>query len=273
MIEIIENLTYIFLLFLQYMYILKKKKKIYLIKNKMTKKFDQNIIKELVIQLIILDLPLKTFLRTLPTKDKQDTEKLINKHKDLWNEYMKKYTNFKKIATHIKQSNTSLKEFLKIVPKEISDEIKKHKMGFNKILKGIKQKTQDKQTPNLQKIIQNQKKLEQNLINSGSLSNKIEEQTRKAYQRQAEMLFEDHFLTLPKKIKDMLKEKKKRLTIPQFEELSDRQAKIYADYEELNKLLQKIIGKNGTNRDLGNYDILIGKIEKQLQQKQAKKSK
>lgn len=242
----------------------------------MTKKFDQNIIKQLVIELIILGLPLKTFLRTLPTKEKEDTEKLINKHKDLWDEYMKKYTNFKKLAIHIEQSNTSLKEFLKIVPKEISDEIKKHKMGFNKILKGIKQKKQDKQDkqkPNLKKLIQNQKQLEQHQKSSELMGNKIPEQTRKIYQQSAELLFEDHFITLPKKIKDMLKEKKKRLTIAQFEELSDRHAKIYAEYEELNKLLQKIIGKNGTYRDLGRYESIIAKIAKQLQQQQAKKSK
>ena len=239
----------------------------------MTKKFDKNIIKELVIALILLDLPLKTFLRTLPTKDKQDTEKMINKHQDLWNEYMKKYTNFKKIATYIVQSNTSLKELLKTAPKEVSDEIKKNKMGFNKILKGIKQKKQDKQKPNLKKLIQNQKQLEQHQQNSELMGNKIKEQTRKRYQQSAELLFEDHFVTLPKKIKDMLKEKKKRLTIAQFEELSDRHAKIYAEYEELNRLLQKIIGKNGTNRDLGRYEAIIEKIAKQLQQQQAKKSK
>ena len=242
----------------------------------MTKKFDQNIIKQLVIELIILDIPLKTFLRTLPTKEKEDTEKLINKHKDLWDEYMKKYTNFKKLAIHIEQSNTSLKEFLKIVPKEISDEIKKNKMGFNKILKGIKQKKQDKQDkqkPNLKKLIQNQKQLEQHQQSSELMGKKIPEQTRKIYQQSAELLFEDHYITLPKKIKDMLKEKKKRLTIAQFEELSDRHAKIYAEYEELNKLLKKIIGKNGTYRDLGKYESIIAKITKQLQQQQAKKSK
>ena len=232
---------------------------------------DKNTIKELAISLVIIDIPLKTFLQTLNDKDKKETEVLINKNKDLWDEKMKVYTNFKELATYLDQTNTSSKEFLKSAPPQITEIVKKNKMAFTKILKGIKQKKE--QMPNLKQIINKQKKNQQSLQNAKYLNKNIEKDTVKYYKDNSDMFFEDHYQSLPKRLKDMVKEKKKTLTIQQFEKLSERQKTIFAEYEKLNKLLQNIIGKQGKNRDLGQYEGIKEKIIKQIQQQNAKKTK